>query len=487
MARTLVATDSFNRASLGSDWTNINVSNGGSISIDSSIRVTGQYSSFGGDENLAVAVWSGSGSFTNDQYSSLKLLNFFSNAQGASYPIGVTVRASGSDASRSYYLALVKDTATMTTRLCKVVSGTLTQLAVTTGTSWADNDVLSLECEGTSLRVYKNGTQISALDTTDSSITTGTPGIACTISEYGDDWDGGTVTSSGPTTATLTGPTSGTTGTASTNFTVTLNSAATSTVTITPAGTVGTVTFTPSSPTITVGNTSTTFTANCNTDGTHAISITTSPALSYSGSPINHVTTTTPTQATLTGPTSGTTGSASSNFTVTLNSAATSTVTITPAGTNGSVTFIPSAPTITAGNTSVTFTANPASDGAHAISITTSPTLSYVGSPVTYTSSSGGVVATTVSLVITTDGSTPVSNVSNLKWAFFDEANPSTFTAPTAQGSLGSTNSLGVLTLTITGTSLLVGQTGWLTFSDSNGLTTQNPACKSFSGPVIVS
>jgi len=93
-------------------------------------------------------------------------------------------------------------------------------------------------------------------------------------------------------TATLTGPTTGTTGSASSSFIVTLDVAAASTVTITPAGTVGTVTFSPSSPTITAGNTSTTFTANADTDGTHSISITTSPTLTYSGSPISYVTST---------------------------------------------------------------------------------------------------------------------------------------------------------------------------------------------------
>lgn len=487
MARTSVATDNFNRASLGSNWINVNTGNAGDISINSSVKFAGQYTTQPTNQ-IAEAVWAGSGSFTNDHYSEIKILNV-QDAGGTSQRHGVLARASGSGATRTAYMAVVEQSfaSPQTTYIAKIVSGTITILYSSTS-AWVDNDKLSIECEGTTIRVCKNGTPLGGSFTlTDSSITTGTPGIAATNAAYGDDWDGGTITSSGPTTATLTGPTSGTTGTTSTNFTVTLNSAATSTVTITPSGTVGTVTFTPASPTITAGNTSTTFTANCNTDGTHAISITTSPVLSYSGIPINHVTTTTPTQATLTGPTSGVTGSASSNFTVTLNSAATSTVTITPTGTNGTVTFIPATPSITAGNTSVTFTATPTSNGAHSISIATSPGLTYVGSPISYTSSSGGVVATTVSLAITSDGTTPVTNLNNLKWAFFDQANPSNFTAPTAQGALGGTNSLGVLTLNITGTTLLVGQTGWLTFSDSNGLTTQNPACKSFSGPVIVS
>lgn len=96
----------------------------------------------------------------------------------------------------------------------------------------------------------------------------------------------------------------------------------------------------------------------------------------------------TPTTATLSGPSSGTTGSASTNFTVTLDVAADTTYTITPAGTNGTVTFTPSSPSITTGQTSVTFTANAALDGLHDISITTSPSLTIAGSPVAYTTSS---------------------------------------------------------------------------------------------------
>lgn len=216
MARTSIATDDFNRASLGANWTNINVSNGGNLSIDSSIRITGQYSSFGDDANAAVAMWVGAGSFTNDQYSSLKLTNFISAGQGASYPIGVAVRASGSDASRSYYAAVVKDSASNTTRLFKVVSGALTQLATTTGTTWADNDVITIECEGTAIRVFKNATQITALNSTDSSIASGATGVAGVNALYGDDWDGGNITAAAPVlsapTATATGPTQATIG-----------------------------------------------------------------------------------------------------------------------------------------------------------------------------------------------------------------------------------------------------------------------------------
>lgn len=110
---------------------------------------------------------------------------------------------------------------------------------------------------------------------------------------------------------------------------------------------------------------------------------------------VNKGTVSGPTSATLTGPTTGTTGAASSSFTVTLDVAATSTVTITPAGTVGTVTFSPSSPTITVGNTSTTFTANADTDGTHSISITTSPTLTYSGSPISYvtTTPSGSAIA----------------------------------------------------------------------------------------------
>ncbi len=101
----------------------------------------------------------------------------------------------------------------------------------------------------------------------------------------------------------------------------------------------------------------------------------------------------TPTTATLTGPTSGTVNVASTNFTVTLDEAADQTYTITPAST-GTGTFDPASPTITAGNTSVTFTYTPASTtgSPHSISITTSPSLSYSGSPISYTVNAAAVV-----------------------------------------------------------------------------------------------
>lgn len=90
--------------------------------------------------------------------------------------------------------------------------------------------------------------------------------------------------------------------------------------------------------------------------------------------------------ATLTCPSTGITGSPSSNCTITLDQPATATYNFTPAGTVGSITFSPTNPQITAGNSSVTFTINAASNGAHVISITNDGGLTNIGTP-TYTSS----------------------------------------------------------------------------------------------------
>ncbi len=97
-----------------------------------------------------------------------------------------------------------------------------------------------------------------------------------------------------------------------------------------------------------------------------------------------------------------------------------------------------------------------------------------------------GVPATSVTLTLTTDGSTPAASLSSLKWAFFDEATPDGFTAPAAQGAVESTDGSGVLVLDITGSSLYEGDTGWLIVTDSDGTTTQSPTHKAFSGPVTV-
>jgi hypothetical protein len=135
----------------------------------------------------------------------------------------------------------------------------------------------------------------------------------------------------------------------STAFTVTVNQpASTGGVTVTPASSGGADTFQAtsggsnvSSITIPAGSTSVTFYLTPGgTAGTRSISITTSPSLSYSGSPITYSAAAVPRAATLSGPTSGIVGVQSTAFTVTLDQpASTGGVTVAPASTNGADTF----------------------------------------------------------------------------------------------------------------------------------------------------
>lgn len=91
----------------------------------------------------------------------------------------------------------------------------------------------------------------------------------------------------------------------------------------------------------------------------------------------------------------------------------------------------------------------------------------------------------TVTLTLTTDGSTPAASLTGLKWAWWDEPRPDLFSAPTSKGAVESTDGSGVLTITVQ-SALSSGGIGWLTITNSDGTTTQSPAARAFSGPVVV-
>ena len=97
-----------------------------------------------------------------------------------------------------------------------------------------------------------------------------------------------------------------------------------------------------------------------------------------------------------------------------------------------------------------------------------------------------GATARTITVTLTSNGATPVASATSLKWAFWETATPGTLLAPLAQGTTETTDGSGVLVVTVT-TRLASGATGWLIVTDSDGTTTQSPAHKAFSGPVVVS
>ncbi|MFA5151448.1 MAG: hypothetical protein WC554_02695 [Clostridia bacterium] len=120
--------------------------------------------------------------FTNDHYA--QIVNVQMAAGGGT--MGVAARCSGSGATATYYVFEYTNTDGY---FGKVVNGSYTTLAESTRNGLA-NDVLKIVVNGTSIKLYlngsldtnfgdgQNGCTGTAGDFTDSSISTGVPGIA---------------------------------------------------------------------------------------------------------------------------------------------------------------------------------------------------------------------------------------------------------------------------------------------------------------------
>lgn len=194
MARVLVASDDFNRADAalggGDGWTQIDP-NWGNLAIVSLALPDNVAATF---DNPQVR-WTGAGSWTSDQYAKHRIVAYsFNNFRIAT----VLVRASGVDATRSFYAAyLYSDSGTIgaaTTKIWKVVAGTGTELSTFAGDGFAINDTVEIEAVGTSIRVLKNGALLRSV--TDSSISgaSSSAGSGGGGSNY---WEGGNITSGG--------------------------------------------------------------------------------------------------------------------------------------------------------------------------------------------------------------------------------------------------------------------------------------------------
>lgn len=205
MARTSVATDNFNRADgpVGSDWSYIrNTAWTGNPPEVKTNTVSGR----AGGTNYQVIRWNGAGSFSNDQYAKATLVAY--GYYGNDYLGGVVVRCSAdTDANADYYAFYVRDNnpnaSNKTANLVKRVNGTETTIATITGTNWDNGDTVELEVEGTTLRIYRNGTQIGSDYTGQTDLSTGKPGLAMGGDYSGplvalDNWEGGDITGSAP-------------------------------------------------------------------------------------------------------------------------------------------------------------------------------------------------------------------------------------------------------------------------------------------------
>ncbi|HET9708379.1 MAG TPA: hypothetical protein VFP39_08750, partial [Gemmatimonadales bacterium] len=198
-----VATDDFNRGSIGANW----------LQLDSfwGVIATSGTVAYGSGSAQALPIgsqarWVGAGTFAADQYSQAAIggLEF----QSGNYHAGVLVRcstdadSSGTSTRDFYGVSVLYDSAgpNYTTKLYKVVNGVLTTL-YSASVAWSNGDVLKLTVVGSTLTAYKNGVAISGFSATDTDLSSGNPGIEAasngTANETLDNWEGGSYAYSG--------------------------------------------------------------------------------------------------------------------------------------------------------------------------------------------------------------------------------------------------------------------------------------------------
>lgn len=94
------------------------------------------------------------------------------------------------------------------------------------------------------------------------------------------------------------------------------------------------------------------------------------------------------------------------------------------------------------------------------------------------------VPITSVTLSLVSNAGASVGALTGLKWAWFDQATPDLFGAPTDKGAVELTNSSGLLSIDLPNSTKTTGQVGWLIVTNSDGTT--GMVHKAFSGPVAV-
>ena len=186
-------------------------------------------------------------------------------------------------------------------------------------------------------------------------------------------------------------------------------------------------------------------------------------------------------------PATGQVGQLSNNFTVGANGTITGTVAVTPSDNGGGGSFVPTVVNISSGSPTATFKYLPGATGAKSITTSNNGALSDPAA-VTYTVTAAA--ATTLTVTLTTDGITPIPNLTGLKVAVYDQATPDLWAGhqPIYATAAGSTDAFGVLTCNIAGlTTLVPGQLAGLSISNSDGTLTQGAAQRGYVGPAAVS
>lgn len=144
-----------------------------------------------------IAYYSG-GTFNNDQYAQA---TFSLITTGAHYNI-LAVRASGSNSTlNTYYIAV----STTEMYVSRYLSGSGSDLEHRTGLTFTSGDVIKLQIVGTTITIFRNGSQ-SGATVTDSNIASGKPGQGgyneTAVLQSNDDWEGGNTGGGGGSTNT---------------------------------------------------------------------------------------------------------------------------------------------------------------------------------------------------------------------------------------------------------------------------------------------
>lgn len=173
--------DNFNRADggLGSNWTSF------STPYSAPQIVSGQIVSAALSER---AVYTAS-TFNNDQYSQCQVVNIGAEAGASPYPGAVLLVRSSNVSTYDGYIAVIY---TNLLQIFKRVGGTSTQLT-SLSTTTNNGSIVKLSAIGNVISIYVNG--VLALSTTDSSISSGYPGLGFATSDSSgiiiDNWVGG--------------------------------------------------------------------------------------------------------------------------------------------------------------------------------------------------------------------------------------------------------------------------------------------------------
>lgn len=179
--------DAFTRANsgdLGTEWTT--VTSDGAFSILSNSAVPTSYPSDSAEYYNAITPG-------NDQWCQAVFPTIGTAGGGVGTGLGLGLRmATG---TRTYYRLVA--CAAGTELGVRDSGGTYSTLKTDT-TAWANGDTIYFEVSGTTLTVKRNGSTISALTTTDSTLSSGRIGVTYSSEASGtnpnlDDFDGGTL------------------------------------------------------------------------------------------------------------------------------------------------------------------------------------------------------------------------------------------------------------------------------------------------------